>query len=175
MICPKCGHQRSEKDDSLVPDIQCPACGVFYAKFIAAQGLLDDQKGKPAVFKIDESLRKFDIPQKPIKKASSKYAGDEAKSGFDPENLTKKDVILTTAGVLLMAIILWIGVANIFTIPRFLDKQPTASFYELSKMSPQEMRAFRKKQCEWSVREFKRDPGFMLEGAINGCKKDGLL
>lgn len=171
MICPKCGHQRSENDDPLIPDIQRPVCGIFYAKVIVAQEILDEQKGKPAVFKIDESPRKFDIPQKPINKATPKYAGDEAKSGFNQENLTKRNVTL----ILLMAIILWIGITNIFTIPSFLDKQPTASFYELSKMSPQEMRAFRKKQCEWSVREFKRDPGFMLEGIINGCKKDGVL
>lgn len=33
IICPKCGHQRSDADDPTIPDYQCPACGVVYAKF----------------------------------------------------------------------------------------------------------------------------------------------
>lgn len=33
MICPKCNHERTSKDDPLIPDYQCPKCGVIYAKF----------------------------------------------------------------------------------------------------------------------------------------------
>lgn len=33
MICPKCGHQRTEHDDPIIPDYQCPACGIVYAKY----------------------------------------------------------------------------------------------------------------------------------------------
>lgn len=33
IICPKCGHQRSAVDDPTIPDYQCPACGIIYAKF----------------------------------------------------------------------------------------------------------------------------------------------
>lgn len=32
MICPKCNHQRTAADDPSIPDYQCPACGVIYAK-----------------------------------------------------------------------------------------------------------------------------------------------
>jgi len=32
MICPKCHHQRMPSDDPLIPDYQCPACGVIYDK-----------------------------------------------------------------------------------------------------------------------------------------------
>lgn len=30
--CPKCHHTRTTQDDPLIPDYQCPACGVVYAK-----------------------------------------------------------------------------------------------------------------------------------------------
>jgi len=33
MICPKCRHIRSENDDPLIPEYQCPKCDVIYAKF----------------------------------------------------------------------------------------------------------------------------------------------
>ncbi len=33
MICPKCGHQRTNTDDPLIPDYECPACGIIYAKY----------------------------------------------------------------------------------------------------------------------------------------------
>jgi len=33
MICPKCQHDRSDKDDPSIPEYQCPACGVVYAKY----------------------------------------------------------------------------------------------------------------------------------------------
>jgi predicted nucleic acid-binding Zn-ribbon protein len=32
--CPKCGHQRSPLDDTEIPDTQCPACGIYYFKFL---------------------------------------------------------------------------------------------------------------------------------------------
>lgn len=34
MTCPKCGHTRSTADDPAVPEGQCPACGVFYFKYL---------------------------------------------------------------------------------------------------------------------------------------------
>ncbi len=33
MICPKCGYQRTIADDPLIPDYQCPACGIIYLKY----------------------------------------------------------------------------------------------------------------------------------------------
>jgi hypothetical protein len=36
MQCPKCSYVRSEQD-SIVPDWQCPKCGIVYAKFNARQ------------------------------------------------------------------------------------------------------------------------------------------
>lgn len=33
IICPKCGHNRSNADDPSIPDYQCPACGIIYSKF----------------------------------------------------------------------------------------------------------------------------------------------
>ena len=32
ITCPKCHHTRTTQDDPLIPDYQCPACGVVYAK-----------------------------------------------------------------------------------------------------------------------------------------------
>jgi predicted nucleic acid-binding Zn-ribbon protein len=32
--CPKCGHTRSADDDPAIPEGQCPACGVFYFKYL---------------------------------------------------------------------------------------------------------------------------------------------
>lgn len=34
MTCPKCGHQRTSTDDSAIPDGQCPACGIYYFKYL---------------------------------------------------------------------------------------------------------------------------------------------
>lgn len=33
MLCPKCGHIRTHKDDEQTPDGQCPSCGIYYHKF----------------------------------------------------------------------------------------------------------------------------------------------
>ena len=33
-VCPKCDHVRNESDDLEVPAGQCPACGIFYEKFL---------------------------------------------------------------------------------------------------------------------------------------------
>lgn len=33
MICPKCGYKRTTNDDPLIPDYQCPACGIIYEKY----------------------------------------------------------------------------------------------------------------------------------------------
>ena len=33
MICPTCNHERNANDDPLIPEYQCPKCGVIYAKF----------------------------------------------------------------------------------------------------------------------------------------------
>jgi predicted nucleic acid-binding Zn-ribbon protein len=32
--CPKCDHQRSDRDDPQIPDTQCPNCGIYYFKYI---------------------------------------------------------------------------------------------------------------------------------------------
>lgn len=39
--CPKCGYERTQKDDSFVSVAECPKCGVFYEKEIA---YIDKQK-----------------------------------------------------------------------------------------------------------------------------------
>lgn len=33
MICPKCGHQRTQNDDPAIPDYRCPACEIVYHKY----------------------------------------------------------------------------------------------------------------------------------------------
>jgi hypothetical protein len=68
MICPKCRHERSDNDDPLIPDYQCPACGIIYAKYKPldeqgkeiANNVTENVKKagrqmKPAVFRVDES------------------------------------------------------------------------------------------------------------------------
>lgn len=32
IICPKCGHERSGRDDPAIPETTCPGCGRVYAK-----------------------------------------------------------------------------------------------------------------------------------------------
>jgi len=34
IYCPKCGHQRTDNDDPNVPEGQCPACGIYYFKYL---------------------------------------------------------------------------------------------------------------------------------------------
>jgi len=33
MICPKCQYERNNQDDPLIPDYECPACGIIYTKY----------------------------------------------------------------------------------------------------------------------------------------------
>lgn len=54
MICPKCGYERTDKDDPLIPDYQCPSCGIVYHKF-KKQPLIEG----PAVFEADERPRHY--------------------------------------------------------------------------------------------------------------------
>jgi uncharacterized membrane protein YvbJ len=37
MFCPKCGYQRTITDDQDIPEGQCPACGIYYFKYINQQ------------------------------------------------------------------------------------------------------------------------------------------
>jgi len=40
MTCPKCGHQRNANDDSEIPEGQCPACGIYYFKYINQKSIV---------------------------------------------------------------------------------------------------------------------------------------
>ncbi len=37
IFCPKCGYQRTEKDDPSIPQGKCPSCEVYYAKYFSQQ------------------------------------------------------------------------------------------------------------------------------------------
>lgn len=37
MFCPKCGYQKTTTDDKVTPEGQCPACGIYYFKYINQQ------------------------------------------------------------------------------------------------------------------------------------------
>lgn len=54
MICPKCGHQRNVNDDPTIPDSQCPACGIYYIKYINRKSRVTRPNGYP---KIEPKLR----------------------------------------------------------------------------------------------------------------------
>jgi hypothetical protein len=45
VICPKCAHQRGPAESC--PEWQCPACGIAYAKFLAAQNKPQNEPVKP--------------------------------------------------------------------------------------------------------------------------------
>lgn len=48
--CPKCGYERTRKDDAFVSPLECPRCGVFYEKELAyiakQQGIAEEKKRK---------------------------------------------------------------------------------------------------------------------------------
>lgn len=71
--CPKCHHTRTTQDDPLIPDYQCPACGVVYAK-VSKQKPLHQPPGhiKPAVFEADETPRNY-FSVKKIQSIKAKY------------------------------------------------------------------------------------------------------
>ncbi len=66
ITCPKCQHTRSSDDDPLIPDYQCPACGVVYAKVMPKNGRISQRimenikasskpgNRSPAVFEANE-------------------------------------------------------------------------------------------------------------------------
>lgn len=68
MICPKCNHQRTEHDDPLIPDYQCPVCGVVYSKY-KPEGFVKPIQPK-AVEVIPEPI--IPKPQAPTPKAEPK-------------------------------------------------------------------------------------------------------
>jgi predicted nucleic acid-binding Zn-ribbon protein len=45
--CPKCGHQRGPLDDPEIPDIQCPACGIYYFKYLNQKSRLPTPQAQP--------------------------------------------------------------------------------------------------------------------------------
>jgi hypothetical protein len=45
--CPKCGHQRGPLDDPEIPDIQCPACGIYYFKYLNQKSRLPTPQVSP--------------------------------------------------------------------------------------------------------------------------------
>lgn len=51
-ICPKCGHER--EPHTKVPDYECPACGVIYAKFLQASSRAAGDPEQPPAGSLDE-------------------------------------------------------------------------------------------------------------------------
>jgi transcription initiation factor TFIIIB Brf1 subunit/transcription initiation factor TFIIB len=52
MNCPKCGYQRTRKDDVETPEYQCPSCGIIYAKYLRHKaGFLPQKSAKTAAKK----------------------------------------------------------------------------------------------------------------------------
>ena len=48
MFCPKCGHERTATDAPNIPEDQCPACGIYYFKYIKYINKKNDTtKSKP--------------------------------------------------------------------------------------------------------------------------------
>jgi predicted nucleic acid-binding Zn-ribbon protein len=45
--CPKCGHQRGPLDDPEIPDTQCPACGIYYFKYLNQKSRLPTPQVSP--------------------------------------------------------------------------------------------------------------------------------
>ena len=60
VVCPRCSHVREE--DSQVPDWQCPACGVAYAKALRAQQPEDADEEPPLVIEYRPASSGFQIP-----------------------------------------------------------------------------------------------------------------
>lgn len=79
MICPKCQHERTAADDPAIPDYQCPACGVIYAKFgkpptISARQNTTPNKQPTSVENISETAGKIgDAIRKSIGHMADKY------------------------------------------------------------------------------------------------------
>jgi len=46
IFCPKCGYQRTEKDDPSIPQGKCPSCEVYYAKYISQQSVPKPEPAK---------------------------------------------------------------------------------------------------------------------------------
>lgn len=57
IICPKCKHQRTDADDPAIPKGQCPACGIYYFKY------LNQKSGEPRAIAPTPSATK--PPQEP--------------------------------------------------------------------------------------------------------------
>ena len=65
MKCPKCGYQRQHRDDLFVADSECPACGVVYTKYTAAE---------PPAAPSMESRKETDKPTSPVHADSLRQA-----------------------------------------------------------------------------------------------------
>ncbi|MGR8932111.1 MAG: hypothetical protein ACU836_15880 [Gammaproteobacteria bacterium] len=96
-ICPKCGYQRSDKDDPSIPGYECPSCGIIYSKF-----------NNPSIDKTDPLRRKKRIT--PVK---AKGRTSEEEQFIDE---SKKKAI-NLAKLALVTIFVFYYLANLPNIP----------------------------------------------------------
>lgn len=97
MICPKCGHQRTPSDDPVIPDYQCPACDIIYAKY-KPSGSPNKEISASVLENIRQARNQIKTTS-PTLEGSQKY---DSTTTFLKSKLSKKELIINLAVVSVM-------------------------------------------------------------------------
>jgi len=141
MICPKCGYQRTQNDDPLIPITTCPSCQIIYEKY-----------GRQA---IPPTRRTNTQPDKLI----------------DFNNITIVQAITIAIGLIVIITLSLPAFEKmtIHLIGPF-DSRPEILFTEMVE-HPERLDAHKKKLCAWATREEIRKPTFLNKlGKESACK-----
>lgn len=150
IICPKCGHVRSDNDDPLIPDWKCPSCGLIYTKF-------------------PKSTKDLKIISEHAADGPANFIADETPASL--EHSARKtfrksmDISLSQSIAITAAIIIasWLLVANWLKISAYLywpiDRQPEITFEKI--LDPKKQKELRIDLCNWAKREEIRHPGLL--------------
>jgi len=120
MACPKCGYQRNQNDDPLIPMTICPSCQIVYAKY-----------GQNITHAYRQSARDKLVRSKCL----------------DPNNITLNQAILISLVLILFVsfIIPYLKKSAIHLIAPF-DSQPKVSFSEIID-NPENVESYKNKLC----------------------------
>jgi hypothetical protein len=182
VICPKCGHKRTDKDDPLIPDYKCPSCDIVYTKYGKPYSPPPKIKQEPTAKKIKkEVVEQLKIAVSIAKRVAEKYRANSVTLPKPPKDPNKSNTkakklsLIESFGIvfslIMMAILLFPNVEKItaYAIAPF-DKKPEMSFSEIVS-HPEKIGQHKKDLCAWSKREEIRNPSIWTSASRkSACK-----
>src|SRR5574343_26844 len=145
IICPKCGYQRTQNDDTIIPLTICPSCQIVYAKFRQNQNVNPRQQTR---------------------------SGTTNNNYFNIHDITIIQAILISVFLIVIVTLTLptLEKIGIHIIAPF-DTRPQISISEMIS-HPDQIETHKNKLCAWANREYLRNPSFSTKAIKEGaCKK----